>query len=331
MASRSGLYLPDGRIDPILAGPSAGLLPPVVPSDRVTGRLTAPAARVLGLTPGTPVVIGAGDRACEVVGSGASESCPMVSWGTTANVSLPLAERPPTAPSGLILSRSATGGWLAEGGLSAAGSLMAWIGGLTGHSVATLAAKAGQSPPGARGVVVTPWLEGARAPWWREDAALGFVGLHAAHGVGDLARAAFEAVAWEVERCLEVAARRQPPGPRPTGLVLGGSGATVEVWVDVLTAITGLPASARRSGQAASAGAALLAARAVGIPCDLDRLDPVAPGRVERAPDPDLAQTYRALRARSDRAVAAVLGLDSGRADGFGVAVDDHGRGPRCG
>ena len=41
--------------------------------------------------PGIPVVIGAGDRQCEVMGSGASEGCPMVSWGTTANVSVPVA------------------------------------------------------------------------------------------------------------------------------------------------------------------------------------------------------------------------------------------------
>ena len=37
------------------------------------------------------------------------------------------------------------------------------------------------------------------------------------------------------------------------------------VWRDVLTGITGLPARRRRSGQAASAGAALVAGRAVGL------------------------------------------------------------------
>jgi xylulokinase len=320
MASRSGLYLLDGRPDPVLVGDSAGLLAPVLPSDRVTGSLTPSAADALGLTTGTPVVTGAGDRACEVLGSGATESHPMVSWGTTANLSVPMDGVPTPPPAGLVLSRSAGGGWLLEGGLSAAGSLLAWIGRLTGRSPETLAEWAGQSPPGARGVVATPWLEGARAPWWREDAAAGFVGIDSAHGPGDLARAAFEAVAWEVQRCLEVAARRQPSGPDPTGLALGGSGATVGIWTEVLTGVTGLPASARRSGQAASAGAALLAARAVGVECDLDRLDPVDPNLAGRLAGAPVIEAYRALRSRSDRVVAAALGLGCGDGGGLGDA-----------
>lgn len=230
----------------------------------------------------------------------------MVSWGTTANVSVPLGHPPARAPAGVVLSRAADGGWLLEGGLSAAGSLVAWIGRLTGQSAETLAGWAATSPPGAGGVVAVPWLEGARAPWWRDDATVGFVGVQAGHGPGHLARAAYEAVAWEVQRCLEAVSGRRPPGPAPTELTLGGSGAGVDVWTEVLCGVTGLPAHSRRSGQAASAGAALLAARAVGIEVGLDRLDPV--GRRHR-PDPEAVRAYRALRERSDRTVAALLPL----------------------
>ena len=311
MASRSGLYDADGRLDDALVGSWAPRLPPVVPSDRVTGTLTPTSAEALGLAAGTPVVIGAGDRACEVLGSGATESCPMVSWGTTANVSVPVAERPERAPAGIVLSRSTEGGWLLEGGLSAAGSLLSWIGSLTGNHPDELALRAAQSPPGARGVVATPWLEGARAPWWRPDATVDVVGLQSVHGPADLARAAFEAVAWEVQRCLESIARRAPEGPPPTGVTLGGSGAGVGVWTDVLAGVTGLPSVGRRSGQAASAGAAILAARAVASPAvDLDRLDPVA-RRTE--PDPEDVRCYRALRARSDRLATTMLGLHGSR------------------
>ena len=327
MASRSGLYDPDGQVDPVLAGPSAGLLAPVFPSDEVTGALTATVADRLGLRAGTPVVIGAGDRACEVLGSGATERSPMVSWGTTANLSVPLDHRPDELPGGVVLSRSASGGWLLEGGLSAAGSLLAWLGRLTGHSPEALADRAAQSPPGARGVTASPWLEGARAPWWREDATAGFVGLQAAHGPGDLARAAFEAVAWDVQRCLELASDRRPAGPPATALVLGGSGAGIAVWVEVLTGISGLPASARRSGQAASAGAAQLAARAVDLECDLDRLDPIDPGR-GRTPDPEIARAYRGLRAGSDRMVAAVLDLGTAEPAGSGDPHPVGSQGP---
>ncbi len=100
MASRSGLYDAGGRPDGVAAGMAASRLAPVLPPDRVVGALLGPSAGALGLTAGTPVVIGAGDRPCEVLGTGASGSVPMASWGTTANVSVPVdrASRPRCRP-----------------------------------------------------------------------------------------------------------------------------------------------------------------------------------------------------------------------------------------
>ena len=301
MASRSGLYDLDGRVVDGLAGAASAKLAPIVPADRVSGHLGAAAAGALGLVEGTPVVIGAGDRACEVVGAGAGGERPMVSWGTTANVSWPVDHRPGRRPGGLVLSRGALGGWLVEGGLSAAGSLMDWLGRISGRTPAELAGLAGSSPPGARGVVAAPWLDGARAPWWNHGAAAGFVGLTAAHGLEDLARAAFESVAWEVRRCLEEV------GPAPVELALAGTGSSVPVWVEVLTGVTGLPAVRRRSGQAASAGAAVLAAAAVGMEFDLDTADPVA----DRVVPVDAAvDGYRRQRDRVDRVAGALVALE---------------------
>jgi xylulokinase len=334
MASRSGLYDLDGRVVDELAGAAGSKLAPVVPSDAVSGRLHPDAAAALGLVAGTPVVIGAGDRACEVLGSGASPSSPMVSWGTTANVSLPLGARPTVRPPGMVLARDAgagwsagddaTGGWLLEGGLSAAGSFLAWLGRLTGRGQLTaselteLADLASQSPPGARGVVATPWLDGARAPWWDHRAGAAFTGLHSDHGLADLVRAAFESVAREVVRCLEAMAVRQPTGPALAELAGGGVGAAATVWLEVLTGVTGLAVTARRSGQAASAGAAVLAARAVDMEFDLDTADPVDRRVV---PDPVAVRCYADGWAQAQRVAAAVIDLTG----------SDAGPGPAAG
>ncbi|HEV3132978.1 MAG TPA: FGGY family carbohydrate kinase [Acidimicrobiales bacterium] len=306
LASRTGLYDVDGRVVEELAGVAATRLPPVVPSDQVTGHVEASPGVALGLAAGTPVVIGAGDRACEVLGSGSSEARPMVSWGTTANVSVPVGTRPPQLPPGVVLSRGARGGWLLEGGLSAAGSLLAWLGGVTGHTPVELAALALESPPGSRGVVATPWLEGARAPWWQPEAGAAFVGLGSAHGLADIARSAFESVAWEVVRCLEAIGSRQPAGCPVAGLALAGSGASIPVWLDVLTGITGLTATGRRSGQAASAGAAQLAAAAVGMDVDPELIDPVD---LRVGPTADTAGRYAELRDHAERVAVAVVDL----------------------
>jgi xylulokinase len=323
MASRSGLYDVDGRVVGELVGRAGDRLPPVVPADQVVGGLQGGAASALGLPAGTPVVIGAADRPSEVVGSGSTDLSPMVSWGTTANVSVPVVDRPVPPPAGVVVSRAADGGWLMEGGLSAAGSLVAWLARCTHTEPAQLAQLAGQCPPGARGVMATPWLDGARAPWWRSEASAAIVGLGSEHGTEELARAAFEAVGWEVARCLEAMAARRQRQPAFVDIVLGGRGSAIPVWNDVLTGITGLSVTRRRSGQAASAGAALVAARAVGIDYDLARVDPV----VEQV-EPDMATVgiYEGLRGQADRVATALIDL--------GLPAADAGRGappePRC-
>ena len=303
-ASRSGLYDFDGNAVRELAGPALGKLPSVVPSDTVVGQLKSVPGAELGLRPGIPVVIGAGDRQCEVLGSGASEDHPMVSWGTTGNVSVPVHERPVPSPAGAVVTRAADGGWLLEGGLSAAGSFLAWLGRMLDRTPDQLAHLAGESPPGARGVVAVPWLDGARAPWWRDDARAGFVGLGAAHGASDLARAVMESVAWDVLRVMEVVTVGRLGGSSAAGVTLGGVGSGLPVWVEVLTSVLGVPALRHRSGEAASAGAALLAGKALGVGLTLAQLDPVE--AVIEA-EPAAVEVYRALRPRADHVAEAVL------------------------
>jgi xylulokinase len=303
-ASRSGLYDFDGNVVRELAGPALGKLPSVVPSDEVVGALKPVPGAELGLRPGIPVVIGAGDRQCEVLGSGASEDRPMVSWGTTANVSVPVQERPVPSPAGAVVTRGADGGWVLEGGLSTAGIFLSWLGRVVGRTPDELARMATESPPGARGVVAVPWLDGARAPWWRDDARAGFMGLGASHDVSDLARSVVEAVAWDVLRVMEVVTVGRLGGSTAEGVTLGGSGTNLPVWVDILTAVLGMSATRHRSGEAASAGAALLAGKALGMGLTLDRLDPVA-AVIE--PDPNSVEVYRSLRRRMDHVAYSVL------------------------
>ena len=129
LASATGLFgMGTEVLGPLVPGlvDAVGSLAPRLPqprrSDSVVGGLLGEPAAELGLRAGIPVVIGAGDRACEVLGAGASERWPMVSWGTTANVSVPVVDLVGAGPHAMIVTRGALGGWLLEGGLSAAGS-----------------------------------------------------------------------------------------------------------------------------------------------------------------------------------------------------------------
>ncbi len=109
----------------------------------------------LGLPVGTPVVIGAGDRACEVLGTGATETRPLVSWGTTANVSVPVAAptRPDPPRRGGVPGGRVPGGCSKQGCRLPARSSTGWCR-LTGASPADTRRARRDEPagcPGGRG------------------------------------------------------------------------------------------------------------------------------------------------------------------------------------
>src|SRR5438132_5650377 len=112
-AGRSGFYDQHGALAPETTAGVEALLPPVLPSTTSMPLADTEA----GVPAGTTVVLGGGDRQCEVLGTGASADMPMVSWGTTANVSLPTTTVPSPLPVGLVASRGAIGGHLLEAGL----------------------------------------------------------------------------------------------------------------------------------------------------------------------------------------------------------------------
>jgi sugar (pentulose or hexulose) kinase len=291
VASASGCYQLGGDLQEAI-DEHRRLFPPVVAPSTVVGTTDA-----WGLPQGTPVVVGAGDRACEVLGCGAEPAWPMVSWGTTANASLPVDRLPDPPVATANTSRSATGGWLLEWGLAAAGSLLSWLSQLTGRAPDDLAAGAAGCPPGAGGALLLPWLGGARAPSWQPDAQLVVAGLASEHRADDLARAAFEGVGWELLRCLHAIDLDAVEGVRTAGRV-------TDVWLDVLAGILDRPADVRRSDAAASAGAALIGASALGLGWTVEGINPVV---TARQPDPVAVETYRSLTPWADRVASAAL------------------------
>jgi xylulokinase len=300
LASRTGLCAIDGGWLDSARDVYRDRLPPIVTASSVVGTVVTDAARELGLPRDTPVrvVAGAGDRACEVLGTAASPRAPMVSWGTTANVSVPHPGPASAVPTIAAVSRGALGGYVVEAGVSTAGAAVGWLAALTGHAHDALLAEAASVEPGARGVVALPWFAGARAPWWRADAHASFSGLSLVHGPAELARAVVEGVALDVARSLERTA------PERAELVLAGAGAGDDLWRRVLAAVSGLTVVRRAVDDAASVGARLLVAHALGESLGVDRLNPVVR---REAPEPALVTAYRAVRAASDSAAAAAL------------------------
>jgi xylulokinase len=301
MAGKTGFLTLTGEAFAAFAQVAGDRLPPITPSSAILGSLSPGPAEELALPPGVPVVAGAGDRACEVLGSGASPTMPVVSWGTTANVSAPVEALPDTIPTGLLATRGARGGWLYEAGLSASGAAIGWLGGICRASPDELYAGAARSGPGARGVVALPWLNGSRAPWWRPGARAAFVGLTAAHSRDDLARAIIEGVALDVDRSLAAVA------PGAGAVYATGGGSAGELWRQVLAGVTGRRVVVRAQPDSASAGACLLAAEAIGATLDLETINPIAK---EEQPQPAMVAAYAERRDQLDQVASSVVGMD---------------------
>jgi xylulokinase len=298
VASRTGLIALDG------AGiEGAELLPEIVGPTTIIGDVLPTASAALGVRAGTPVVAGAGDRACEVLGVAATTARPMVSWGAFAGVSVPVGHVPAPDP-GIVVSRGALGGFVMEADLSAAGSALEWLGRLTGHSPDELARQADDIDAGAGGLLALAWLGGARAPWWEARTGLTFAGLAPVHTAAHLARALVEGVAFDAARCLDRAA------PDAVELSLAGGGASMPLWRRVLSGVANRPVVARTHGEAASAGAAIVAGRAMGSRLDPDRLDPVS--LRERPFDSDVV-AYGDLRMRHEMVARATISAFIGR------------------
>ena len=111
-------------------------------------------------------------------------------------------------------------------------------------------------------------------------------------------RAVVEGIAFDVARCLELVA------PERAEIAVAGAGAGQALWRSTLAAVTGLPVLRRAVDDAASVGARLIVAAALGESLDVDAVNPVV---VHEQPDADLVEAYRPVRAASDAAAQSIL------------------------
>ncbi|MFB3818079.1 MAG: FGGY-family carbohydrate kinase [Candidatus Methylomirabilales bacterium] len=239
--------------------------PPIHRSIDAPYRLAPPAARALGLPTGIPVALGGGDRACEAVGGGLAGERACDSTGTATQVSM-VTDRLPDSfgrvPCGV---HAIPGRYLFELGVTTTASAMRWLRellGLGAEDVPRLEQEAAASPRGAHGLLFFPFLMGARSTRWNPDARGLLLGMSLGHTRGDIARALMEGVGFEVAACLD---GLRDLGLAPGEVVLMGGGARSALWARIKAEILDLPLCRPRYTEAASLGAALLAARAVDL------------------------------------------------------------------
>jgi len=176
---------------------------------------------------------------------------------------------------------------------------------LTGQSPFDLfSQQAGQTPPGAHGLIFLPYMAGERTPLWNSAARGVFFGLSYNTTRGDLLRAIMEGCAFAVYDNLQIAEEHGVT----VNEYLGSGGATQSaVWCQIKADVYGKPFIVARRADGGEGGHSLglfaLTAYAVGLCDDSGRcVERLLPNRQIFEPSPaqhalyqDLFQVYRSV------------------------------------
>jgi xylulokinase len=250
------------------------ILPRVLESPEISGRLTKEGAAATGLREGIPVVAGAGDQAAGAVGMGIVEPGNVSATIGTSGVVFAATSRPVVEPKGRIhtFCHAVPGRWHVMGVTQGAGLSLRWFrdqfcssGGSVPYDL--LMAEAEGTPPGADGLLWAPYLMGERTPHLDPNARAALVGLTAQHTRGHLVRAICEGVAFSLRDTFTIFSEMGVP---VKSIRLGGGGARSTVWQQIQADVYGMPVDLVEAEQGAAYGAALLAGVGTGMWSSVD-------------------------------------------------------------
>ncbi|NLX11714.1 MAG: xylulokinase [Chloroflexi bacterium] len=252
-------------------------LPELRHSVDVVGHVLPAVAAEVGVAPGTPVVIGAGDGMCAAAGAGVVREGAAYNYvGSSSWIAL-ATDAPIYDPD----YRTFTWAHLVPGMFSPCGTMQMaggsyqWtrdqIGVLEKQAAAALGVSpyelmnlnAELSPPGANGLIYLPYLLGERSPRWNPRARGAFIGLTVRHTRADMIRAVLEGVTMNLRVILEAFTAQ---GAQIDAMRVIGGGARGRFWNQIMADVYGVPVHRLAIlEEATSMGAALAGGIGVGL------------------------------------------------------------------
>lgn len=247
--------------------PGFDLLPEVREPIHVAGTLTRSAAADTGLVEGTPVAVGTVDAAAEAIGVGVRRPGDlMVMYGSTMFFILVAAHRT-EVPGAWLVGGLEDSQFNVAAGLSTAGSLTEWVRKVTkpatgrADGYAELFEAAASVPPGSGGLLMLPYFEGERTPISDPEATGVLVGIGLEHGPPHIMRATLESVAFAARHNIET---MESAGATVERLVAVGGGTSTDLWLSIVSDVTGKPQHVPNQRIGASYGNAFIAGVATG-------------------------------------------------------------------
>lgn len=288
-AGGTGLYdsAQGGWSQELLAtiGVSVDRLPPVKEAHAIAGGLRAEPAEAMGLLPGTPVIVGAGDVPATRLGAGTNVSgltCMYI--GTASWIAPPPGRRRgfgSTATTGAALK------WIVDL-LSGRADGDAADQGSRDEDYARYLGAAAEVPVGACGLLFLPHLMGERGPVADPQAKGTFFGLTLAHHPQHMVRAVLEGCALHLRAIYD-----QLTDERLTEVVAVGGGVKSPIWRQIIADATGISLIIPEEIEAGALGVAILAGVGAGVYDSVEQGTQAAVRYADRvAPDPEAVELY---------------------------------------
>jgi gluconokinase len=280
IASATGLFdihtraWDPGALD--LLGIGEQNLSTLVPPDLVLNNWSDDAKELCEIKGEMPLVIGGGDGPLASLGVGAVTSDVLaVNVGTSA-AARAVIHQPGIDPEGRLWTYLITDGlWVTGGMVSSGGIVFEWFlenfyqageslhGVNQSDSLYTYADQlADQIPPGADGLVFTPYLSGVQCPDWSPSTRGSFHGLDLKHRRGHFTRAVLEGITrsiYRVAKAIEALLDR----PFEEVCVTGGLTAS-SVWLQIAADMFGATVVVPETSEGSARGAAMLAMISLG-------------------------------------------------------------------
>lgn len=253
----------------------AKLLPKVYESEDVSGKLSASAAKLLGLNPGVPVVGGGGDQAAGAIGNGIVKRGIISATMGTSGVVFAHSDEVQIDPEGRVhtFCHAVRGKWHVMGVvLSAGGSLQWYRNQLAEKEIADakklktdpynlITEQAAEAPAGCEGLFFLPYLSGERTPHADPFARGAWIGLSLRHGRAHLIRSVMEGASYAMRDCLEIINDLKIPIRE---IRLSGGGARSDFWRQMQADLYGRRVVTINAEEGPAYGVALLAAAGTG-------------------------------------------------------------------
>jgi xylulokinase len=226
----------------------------------VAPTVLAPGA-VAGTWGDAPVAVGTGDNMGAALGIGLADGDVAISLGTSGTV-FAVSGHPTNDPSGLVAGfADATGRFLPLACTLNATKVTDEMARLLGRTRYELESLALGSAPGARGVVLLPYLDGERTPNL-PDATGTITGLRSDTAPAQLARAAYEGVVCHLLEALDALTRAGVPTDRGRLFLVGG-GARSPLYPQLVADLAQRPVAVPEAAEYVARGACVQAAAAL--------------------------------------------------------------------